>query len=119
MGTAVTRTAGWWALAAIVVTAATLLAGSAPRGTRHGAGDLVWVTKRNTGTVAVIDPTTNQVIGEVKPSVSAIMQSVAVGAGAVWAVLPEDALVVRIDPATDQVTARIRIAGFPSAVAVG
>ncbi len=77
MGTAVTRTAGWWALAAIVVTAVTLLAGSAPRGTRHGAGDLVWVTKRNTGTVAVIDPT------------------------------------------TDQVTARIRVAGFPSAVAVG
>ncbi len=115
---AVTRTTRWWALVPIVVTAVSLIAGTAPRGTAHGAGDQVWVTKRNTGTVAVIDPTTNQVIGEVKPSVSAIMQSVAVGAGAVWAT-DFPGRVYRIDPTSRAIVATVPTVTYAGAVTSG
>lgn len=43
----------------------------------------------------------------------------ATGAGSVWVALPEEDWVVRIDPETNQVTARIRVTGFPNAIAVG
>jgi len=114
----VTRSTRWWAFALIVLTTVTLIAGTAPRGTTLGAGDLVWVTKRNTGSVAVIDPTSNRVIGEVEPSVSAIMQSVAVGAGAVWAT-DFPGRVYRIDPTSRTILATVPTVTYAGAITAG
>ena len=118
MGIGVTRSTRWWALAPIALTTVTLIGGTGPRGTTHGAGDLVWVTKRNTGTVGVIDPSTNRVIGEIKPSVSAIMQSVAVGAGAVWAT-DFPGRVYRIDPTNLTILATVPTVTYAGAVTAG
>ena len=114
----VIRSTRWLALALIALTTVTLIAGTAPQGTTQGAGDLVWVTKRNTGTVGVIDPSTNRVIGEVKPSVSAIMQSVAVGAGAVWAT-DFPGRVYRIDPTSRTILATVPTVTYAGAVTAG
>jgi hypothetical protein len=82
-------------------------------------GDVPGVTR--------IDPRTNTASGSVflaEPGVGATSADVAVGEGSVWATLSADPLadageVVRIDPATTGVVARVPVEGTPRDVVVG
>jgi virginiamycin B lyase len=68
--------------------------------------DSVWVLNDTAGTVSRIDPTTNQVAATITVSTTAIDGGdIAVGGGYVWARV-SDALVAKIDPASNTVVAR-------------
>jgi YVTN family beta-propeller protein len=76
----------------------------------------VWLTASPDGTLWHVDTKTLAVrtidVGEGA-------DSVAVGAGAVWIGNSVGGTVTRVDPASDRVTARIRVGGAPRGVAVG
>jgi DNA-binding beta-propeller fold protein YncE len=76
----------------------------------------VWVATAENNMVIRIAESSNEVLATI--DVGGWVDDVAVGADAVWAVLPDDAAVVRIDPATNQVSDRVLVDGFPSAIAV-
>ena len=61
-------------------------------------------------TIIRIDAHTNQVLATI--DLGGSVAHVAVGAGAVWAVLPEDTAIVCVDLSTNQVTACIPVDGF-------
>lgn len=77
--------------------------------------------------VSRIDPHTNTVVGAVEvagPGVGSTSADLAVGEGAVWVTVSPDPTadageVVRIDPATDGVVARVPVEGTPRDVLVG
>jgi YVTN family beta-propeller protein len=67
--------------------------------------------------VGVIDPHTNRLAAEVPVGIAP--ESIASGAGAVWAANVEDRTVSRIDPGTRTVVRNIPVDGLPSDVAFG
>jgi YVTN family beta-propeller protein len=83
----------------------------------------VWVANGSEGTVARIDPRTNSVVETLDLSgpdelAPAGAYSVAVGDGAVWVGSGQRKL-FRIDPATSDVVASVRVGQTPADVAVG
>lgn len=88
--------------------------------------DAVWVASASAGEVSRIDPTTNDVVATVEV---AFPESVAIADGAVWVTgsgpagkraqetTPQDGIVSRIDPDTNEVVATVAI-GPPGGVAV-
>lgn len=93
----------------------TIDVGAAPRGVAVGAG-AVWVTLRDEGVVARVDPVTGKVVARV--DVGGQPWPVAVGAGAVW-VADLDGRLLRIDPRTNDVTGVGRVGPQPRTIAVG
>jgi YVTN family beta-propeller protein len=96
---------------------ATIPTGNGPRSILI-TEDAVWVTNTEDNTVARIDPATNQVVatiavGEPGPVAPGAFTSdgVAAGEGSVWVATDSQGqqYVVRIDPATNEVVARIPI----------
>ncbi len=79
--------------------------------------DAVWAARCE---VFRVDPRSNQVVATVLgtgQSAATCLRSVAVGAGMVWGVVPEVGL-VRIDPATNRVAARVPVGAVGASVAV-
>jgi YVTN family beta-propeller protein len=77
----------------------------------------IWVASGSEGTVSQIDPESNAVVGEVdlrgpNPLAPRPVHAVAAGAGAIWATSGDDS-VVRIEPATNKVTAQISVPSAP------
>jgi streptogramin lyase/tRNA A-37 threonylcarbamoyl transferase component Bud32 len=94
-----------------------LRAGKDPRAVAVGEGS-VWVANEGDGTVARIDPVTNQAkIIKVGNQPDAI----AYGLGSIWVANRLSHSVTRIDPGANKVVATIDLngAGFPSSIAVG
>jgi YVTN family beta-propeller protein len=97
---------------------ATIPVGELPR---HMAAsdDALWVTNSADGTVSRIDIATNQVVATINvvPDGQAVtgvdgatqVDAIAVGGGAVWVTALNSAQLVRIDPATNEVVARISL----------
>ncbi len=94
-----------------------------------GAGS-IWVPVGGEGVVARVDPASGRVLARIKvgdpaklPSAARIAhdvpESVAVGFGSVWAATGDTESVVRIDPATDRITARIPVGVVPYVLAAG
>ena len=77
----------------------------------------VWVTNRRDGTVARIDPATNEMSSALP--VGRLPLTIASGAGSVWIADEGAAEVVRVDPAAARVVARIWVGTHPSGLAVG
>jgi hypothetical protein len=80
----------------------------------------VWVVT-DTGRILVVDPKRNRVVHNVNTGGGPLLgfsETIAIGAGGVWLAEPFAEQVVRIDPATRRVVARIP-AGVATAVAVG
>jgi virginiamycin B lyase len=77
----------------------------------------VWVANHNgnpSGSVMRIDPTTNSVVDTIPVGAQEFCcgpAHMAAGAGAVWVGVPNLDSVARVDPATDTVTATIRVHG--------
>jgi virginiamycin B lyase len=66
----------------------------------------VWVMNQGDATVSHVDPKTNKVVATIKVGSGGIEGGdIAVGGRSVW-VRVSDALIARIDPATDTVTER-------------
>jgi YVTN family beta-propeller protein len=89
----------------------------------YGAG-AVWVGNWHDDSVSRIDPATNRVTGSPIP-IGFHAGNLAVGAGGVWVTsdyraesAPEDVVVVRIDPRTNQAVETIALGGHPIDVAV-
>jgi virginiamycin B lyase len=78
--------------------------------------DAVWVLTPSDGSIARIDPATNDVVATI--GVGRAPSGLAVGAGAVWVSRHSDGAVVRIDPATNQVVATISVGRAPGAMTV-
>src|SRR6266498_1663470 len=80
--------------------------------------DAVWAARCE---VFRVDPRSNQVVATVLgtgQSAATCLRSVAVGAGMVWGVVPEVGL-VRIDPATNRVAARVPVGAVGASVGDG
>lgn len=77
--------------------------------------DAVWVALGMEEAIAHVDPVSGTVTRVAMPGFTL---DVAAGGGAVWAVLPEDDLLVRIEPDTMQVSGRVRVPGYPVAVEI-
>jgi virginiamycin B lyase len=76
----------------------------------------VWVGSNTFSTVSRIDPDTRRVVEDIDVSRSGLQSglfSVAAGAGGVWAANWSELTLVRIDPKTNQVVARIELPGAP------
>ncbi len=102
---------------------ATIAIGKWPAGIAVSHG-LVWVARRprvawpgRRGEILRIDPATNRVVGDPIP-VGTSPWDVKGGEGFLWVTDPNDAIVVRIDPATARAGA-IATSGCPWGVAVG
>jgi len=80
------------------------------------AEDAVWVALGN-GKIARVDPAINQVSVVIGPGAGSFPEDVVVGAGAAW--VADTTAVLRIDPTTNQIVARIPTGAFPSDLAVG
>ncbi len=96
---------------------------SEPHRVAYGA-DAVWVSNWHNNSVSRIDPQTNQVVGEPIP-IGFPAGNIAVGHGSVWVTSdyrvdgdPEDVVVVRIDPQTNQAVETIPVGGHPIDLAV-
>jgi virginiamycin B lyase len=76
----------------------------------------VWVGSNAWSTVSRVDPDTRRVVKEIDVSRSGLesgLFSVAAGAGGVWAVNWSEQTLVRIDPRTNEVVARIELPAAP------
>jgi YVTN family beta-propeller protein len=96
---------------------------SEPHRVAYGAG-AVWVGNWHDNSVSRIDPQTNRVVGSPIPIGSHHAGNLVVGAGGVWVTSdyrpeagPEDVVVVRIDPQTNQAVQTIAVGGHPIDVA--
>jgi DNA-binding SARP family transcriptional activator len=67
--------------------------------------------------LAVVDPATNRIVGDVQ--LHSIPNSVAVGAGSVWATSTEDRTLFRVDPKQRTIVKTIALPGAPANVAFG
>jgi YVTN family beta-propeller protein len=97
--------------------------GSEPHRVAYGAGG-AWVGNWHDNSVSRIDPTTNRVVGSPIPIGSHHAGNLVVGAGSVWVTsdyrenaAPEDVVVVRIDPQSNQAVETIAVGGHPIDVA--
>jgi YVTN family beta-propeller protein len=95
---------------------------SEPHRVAYGA-DAVWVGNWHDNSVSRIDPGTNRVVGSPIP-IGFHAGNLAVGAGDLWVTsdyrpeaAPEDVVVVRIDPQTDQAVETVALGGHPIDVA--
>ncbi len=95
---------------------------SEPHRVAYGAG-AAWVGNWHDNSVSRIDPGTNRVVGSPIP-VGFRAGNLAVGAGGVWVTsdyrvdaAPQDVVVVRIDPQTNQAVETIAVGGHPIDVA--
>jgi len=91
---------------------------SEPHRVAFGEGN-VWVANWHINSVTRIDPQTNQVLGEPIP-IGFPAGNIAVGLGSVWVTsdyrvdgAPEDVVLVRIDPQTNQAVETIPLGGHP------
>jgi YVTN family beta-propeller protein len=89
--------------------------GGNPRGLA-ASDDAVWVALGG-GQIARVDPAINQVSTVIEPGEGSFPEDVAVGLGAVW--VADTTAVLRIDPTTNQIVARIPTGAFPADLAVG
>jgi streptogramin lyase len=80
--------------------------------------ELVWVVKRNTGTVAVIDPDSRGVIDVVDPPRGELGEKITAGEGGVW-VTYFDGHVHRLDPRSRTVVASLQPTTFARSIAAG
>ncbi|WP_457255051.1 Vgb family protein [Pedococcus sp. P5_B7] len=97
-------------------TVATVKVGAGARFFAAGEG-AVWVQNNGDGTVSRVDPATNDVTATITVDSGPVQGGdLAVGGGFVWARV-SDALVAKIDPATDTVVARYGPAGGSGSVA--
>ena len=85
-----------------------------PCGVAVGSG-AVWVTTLS-GRISRINPQTNRVSALIETEDAAC---VAAGRPGVWATAPNRGVVMRIDPATNDVVAEIPLEGFPVGIAIG
>lgn len=69
-------------------------------------GNSVWLT--NGHGVARVDPEKNKIVAQVDTGIASV---IAAGEGALWAASPTDSLLHRIDPATNDIEATIKIPG--------
>lgn len=81
-------------------------------------GELVWVVKRNTGTVAVIDPASARVIEVIDPRRGELAEKITVGEGGVWITYFEGH-VHRVDPRSYAVVASLQPASYSSSISAG
>ena len=93
---------------------------SEPHRVAYGEG-AVWVANWHINSVSRIDPQTNQLVGEPIP-IGFHAGNMAAGLGSVWVTsdyrgpmdgAPEDVVLVRIDPRTNQVVETIPLGGHP------
>ncbi len=93
---------------------------SEPHRVAYGEG-AVWVANWHINSVTRIDPRTNQVVGEPIP-IGFHAGNIAAGLGSVWVTsdyrspmdgTPEDVVLVRIDPKTNQAAETIPLGGHP------
>lgn len=92
--------------------------GGRPERVAVGAGS-VWVTNSTDGTLARLDPETDEVAGEPFP-LGGEPGTVGVGEGAVWATNVDEDTLIPIDPETGQAAAEpIRLGGSAKNLAVG
>jgi YVTN family beta-propeller protein len=98
---------------------------SAPHRVAYGAG-AAWVGNWHDNSVSRIDPETNRVVGSPIPIGPHHAGNLVVGAGGVWVTsdyrdeadsAPQDVVVVRIDPQTNQAVETIAVGGHPIDVA--
>ena len=96
---------------------------SEPHRVAYGAG-AAWVGNWHDNSVSRIDPETNRVVGSPIPIGFHHAGNLAVGAGGVWVTsdyrvdaAPEDVVVVRIDPQTNQAVETIAVGGHPIDIA--
>lgn len=97
---------------------ATIPVGELPR-QMAASDDALWVTNSADGTVSRIDLATNEVVAtiDVVPPGQAVtgvdgatqVDAIAVGGGAVWVTALNSAQLVRIDPTTNEVVARVSL----------
>lgn len=80
--------------------------------------ELVWVVKRNTGRVAVIDPASPGVIDVVDPPGGELGEKITAGEGGVW-VTYFDGHVHRLDPRNRTVVASLQPATFARSISAG
>jgi len=67
--------------------------------------------------LAVVDPATNRIVGDVQ--LHSLPNSVAVGGGSVWATSTEDRTLFRVDPRKRTIVKTIALPGAPATVAFG
>ncbi len=67
--------------------------------------------------LAVVDPATNRIVGDVQ--LHSLPNSVAVGGGSVWATSTEDRTLFRVDPRQRTIVKTIALPGAPTTVAFG
>jgi YVTN family beta-propeller protein len=93
---------------------------SEPHRVTYGEG-AVWVANFHVNSVTRIDPQTNQIVGEPIP-IGHPAGNMAAGLGSVWVTsdyrgpvdgAPEDVVLVRIDPGTNQAVETISLGGHP------
>src|SRR6266498_2501934 len=93
---------------------------SEPHRVAYGEG-AIWVANWHINSVTRIDPQTNQIVGEPIP-IGFHTGNIAVGLGSVWVTsdyrgpvdaAPEDVVLVRIDPQTNQAVETIPLGGHP------
>jgi len=93
---------------------------SEPHRVAYGEG-AAWAANFHTDSVTRIDPQTNQVVGQPIP-IGHPAGNMAAGLGSVWVTsdyrgpvdaAPKDVVLVRLDPATDQVIETIQLGGHP------
>ncbi len=96
---------------------------SEPHRITYGEG-AVWVSNWHDNSVSRIDPQTNQVVGE-PIAIGFHAGNIVAGLGSVWVTSdyrpdeePEDVVLVRIDPQTNQLVETIPVGGHPIDVAV-
>ena len=75
------------------------------------AGDAVWVVNSRDGTVSRIDTTTAIVTTTI--TVGADPGGIAIGPGGVWVAVSSTSEIVRIDPASDQISGRFPVGASP------
>jgi len=100
---------------------ATVPVGNSPRSLASGYG-AIWVTNTGESTVSRIDASTNRVSATIPLGLGQFSQpyGIATGAGAVWVTIGvtggDSGMVIRIDPATNQVVASIEVERWPAQV---
>lgn len=99
------------ALAAAAAVAALVIA------SRSDTGDTESPIAIASNGVAIIDPKTNELVGEI--SLGTRAGPIAVGESSVWVGKRDDETVVRIEPATRRVVRTIGVGAAPSAIAAG